>query len=280
MAGGCSEQTRYSVLSFFFEGVPKPGEQAGWELAKNAPRRPPPATASPKPTPRAVVKEEFPFGWLPELIKTIPQDNGGYADMMAAFNKGLIKPRPGLKDAKVKEVSEDVVELIPEGKLQLSFSHKPHTVWLGCGSCHKHPKLFKMKAGGDKISMDTMADGQFCGFCHGKVSFPVAGECQRCHLKLKKGKPKKVAKTVVGNIVFVRKGSDAASKEIAPATFSHLAHRVAFRCYACHDSIFPMQHEPEPVSMAEIKEGKQCGACHNGRVAFGVTMDSCARCHQ
>ncbi len=97
MAGGCSEETRYSVLSFFFEGVPKPGEQTKWELVQNKPRRPPPFRATPMPTPKVVaVKEEFPYGWLPKLIKTMPQDTGGYADMVAAMKQGLIKPRPGL----------------------------------------------------------------------------------------------------------------------------------------------------------------------------------------
>ena len=282
MTGGCSEQTRYNVLSFFFEGAPKPGEERGWELAgAGHPRRVPLFVATPKPTPKPVeVKEEFPFGWLPALIKTIPQDNGGYADMVAAFNKGLIKPRPGLKGATEKPLSEDVVELIPEGKLALSFPHKPHTVWLGCYSCHRSPKLFKMKAGGDKMSMDEMGDGKFCGFCHGTVAFPLKGECGRCHPKFKKGKPQKVAKTVAGDIVFKRSGANVASQDISPATFPHLAHRVVFRCYACHDSLFPMQHEPKPVTMAQMKDGKQCGACHNGRVAFGVTMDTCARCHR
>jgi len=60
------------------------------------------------------------------------------------------------------------------------------------------------------------------------------------------------------------------------ALFSHRTHE-SFGCYACHPSIFPQAltgftHE-------EMRAGKFCGRCHDGRTAFAIPGASCARCH-
>jgi c(7)-type cytochrome triheme protein len=71
-------------------------------------------------------------------------------------------------------------------------------------------------------------------------------------------------------------------------TFSSEAHASAGNdCTACHDmtggeaGIFAMAHGSETLTMAEMNEGKGCGACHNGETAF-ATADpaSCMNCHQ
>jgi c(7)-type cytochrome triheme protein len=53
-----------------------------------------------------------------------------------------------------------------------------------CNECH--PALFKMKKGGDAITMKDMNDGKFCGSCHnGTKAFSVkdAAGCAKCHKK-------------------------------------------------------------------------------------------------
>jgi c(7)-type cytochrome triheme protein len=277
--GGCSEESRYPVLSFFFEGVPKPGQQRQWLQVTHLARRPPPAKATPTPAPVAVAKEKYPFGWLPALLKTMPHDTAGYPDMVAAFKEKKIDPLPGVEQdhvmPKPKHVADMDITLIPKGKTKVTFSHEIHTTLVTCKSCHQVP--FKMKTG-EKLSMDD------CAMCHEKVAFPIKGECVRCHPAMKKKAPKEPPKEKLldGKITLARaKNSDANLSGIPPASFPHLPHRVAFRCYACHNEIFPMKEEgTKPITMQQISSGKACGVCHNGKVAFsGDDLGSCSRCH-
>lgn len=284
--GGCSEESRYQVLSFFFEGVPKPGEKTRWQQVTRLPRRPPPPKETPTPVVEAAVpKEKYPSGWLPALLKTLPHDAAGYPDMMAAFNEQKIDPLPGVEQdhvvPKPKKVVDLDITLIAEGKTKCSFSHQVHTTWLTCKSCHT--SLFKMKTG-EAMSMDEIGDGKLCGFCHGKVAFPIKGECARCHPAMKKKAAKEPPKEKLqkGEIKLTRtKSSNVGPKEIPFATFPHLQHRVNFRCYACHEQIFPLNEEKaKPITMQDISGGKFCGVCHNGKVAFsGDDLGSCSRCH-
>lgn len=284
--GGCSEESRYQVLSFLFEGVPKPGQKPEWKQVAHLPRRPPPPKSTPTPVEVvAIPKEKYPAGWLPALLKTVPHDTAGYPDMVAAFKENKINPLPGVEQdhavPKAKEVLDKDITLIPEGKTKCSFSHQIHTTLLDCKSCH--PDLFKEKTG-EEMSMDQMGDGKFCGFCHGKVAFPLKGDCVRCHPAMKKKAPKEPPKEKLmkGEIKMVRaKGSDANTTEIPLATFPHLPHRVNFRCYACHDQIFPMKEDGiKPITMQDISNGKSCGVCHNGKIAFaGDDLGTCSRCH-
>jgi c(7)-type cytochrome triheme protein len=77
----------------------------------------------------------------------------------------------------------------------------------------------------------------------------------------------------LGDIVYSRPG---ASPNIPNAYFPHWVHRIKYKCYACHDQLFAMARGPNPT-MASMAQGKSCGACHNGKFAFGVDM--CQRCH-
>jgi len=59
------------------------------------------------------------------------------------------------------------------------FPHRQHTEWLDCSNCHE--KLFASKAGGTRaVNMFQILQGEYCGLCHGAVSFPLT-ECKRCH---------------------------------------------------------------------------------------------------
>ena len=60
--------------------------------------------------------------------------------------------------------------------------------------------------------------------------------------------------------------------------FPHWFHRVRFTCKVCHSDIgFTMQAGADDIKMDEIFEGKWCGKCHNGKVAFKPL--NCSRCH-
>ena len=63
------------------------------------------------------------------------------------------------------------------------FDGKTHSA-AKCNDCHA--TLFKMKKGGDVMTMKDMEAGKFCGACHdGTKAFGVkdAGTCAKCHKK-------------------------------------------------------------------------------------------------
>lgn len=84
----------------------------------------------------------------------------------------------------------------------------------------------------------------------------------------------------MGDLVFERKGEATGSAAFPPAIFPHWVHRARFRCYVCHPAPFVMQQGANDISMATINKGQFCGACHNGRTAFNVEFQTCARCHR
>jgi c(7)-type cytochrome triheme protein len=83
---------------------------------------------------------------------------------------------------------------------------------------------------------------------------------------------------VEGDIVFQRK--PGTEQPTPPATFPHWFHRLHFKCYVCHDAIFQMKAGANPITMDAISEGKYCGTCHNGKIAFQVGFNTCPRCHR
>jgi c(7)-type cytochrome triheme protein len=137
------------------------------------------------------------------------------------------------------------------------FSHKNHIrqkqMANNCKACHDTIYPFKQKA---TYTMADMDKGKSCGACHdGKSAFALK-ECARCHQ--------------VKEITFAVKATGA-------TLFSHQKHLAAEpNCNACHPALFVAGYN-KPTTMAEMKQGKSCGACHNGKAAFSI--DSCAKCH-
>jgi c(7)-type cytochrome triheme protein len=65
-------------------------------------------------------------------------------------------------------------------------------------------------------------------------------------------------------------------------TFSHEKHTAKdTKCTACHVKVFKMKKGTSgEMTMAAMKEGKFCGACHNGKEAFSAADNaSCTKCH-
>lgn len=62
--------------------------------------------------------------------------------------------------------------------------------------------------------------------------------------------------------------------------FSHWTHRRRYTCRVCHFELnFVMKVNGSDITEEKNRKGEYCGACHNGRIAFGHTDDNCKRCH-
>jgi c(7)-type cytochrome triheme protein len=70
-----------------------------------------------------------------------------------------------------------------------------------------------------------------------------------------------------------------AEKEgMRPVVFPHWFHRIRFRCKVCHSELgFEMRAGSNDVTMADIIDGRFCGMCHNGEIAWSV--ENCDLCH-
>ena len=83
---------------------------------------------------------------------------------------------------------------------------------------------------------------------------------------------------------------EQAQGDPGPVTFSHAKHRESGvdKCQACHVKVFKMKRgQTGPLTMAKMKAGEQCGACHTGttkvgdKVVFAVNDGAnCGRCHK
>jgi len=65
---------------------------------------------------------------------------------------------------------------------------------------------------------------------------------------------------------------------VRPVVFPHWFHRIRFQCRVCHAELgFKMRAGANDFTMNGIAEGKFCGACHNGDIAWAA--DRCDLCH-
>ena len=181
LAAAVACTTQNPAMTFFFDGVPQPGEARRADPVVKAPRR-----AKYTPPPPAVKYVEVPD--LPEptdwkaIYAGLPRAEGGDVEWTKALDAKQIAPKPGLAaDAKDEDVLELDVELTASGQAEWKalFPHKPHTQWMACTSCHTG--LFEMEKGKAKITMAGMGEGQWCGACHGKVALPEQTTCAACH---------------------------------------------------------------------------------------------------
>ncbi|HWP11930.1 MAG TPA: c(7)-type cytochrome triheme domain-containing protein [Ramlibacter sp.] len=78
-----------------------------------------------------------------------------------------------------------------------------------------------------------------------------------------------------GDVVLNR---NAEKSGVRPVVFPHWFHRVRFRCKVCHSELgFKMRAGSNSVLMNDIINGKFCGMCHNGQVAWST--ERCDLCH-
>jgi c(7)-type cytochrome triheme protein len=82
---------------------------------------------------------------------------------------------------------------------------------------------------------------------------------------------------VYGNILINRTSE---YNGVKAASFSHWSHRVKYTCRVCHTELgFEFRTNATEITEKANKEGRFCGACHNGREAFGHTAENCDKCH-
>jgi len=80
-----------------------------------------------------------------------------------------------------------------------------------------------------------------------------------------------------GNVLISR---STATGPVKPAAFSHWTHRLRYTCRVCHLELdFAFKRNETEITEAANRKGLYCGACHDGKTAFGHTEPNCGRCH-
>ncbi|MBI1911672.1 MAG: hypothetical protein HYS21_06685 [Deltaproteobacteria bacterium] len=83
---------------------------------------------------------------------------------------------------------------------------------------------------------------------------------------------------IPGNFVMRTHQAEMDAKGLAPVLYPHWMHRLFFECKTCHQDIFKMKRGGNGLSQSAIQDGKLCGKCHNGTIAFDAGKD-CEKCH-
>jgi len=80
-----------------------------------------------------------------------------------------------------------------------------------------------------------------------------------------------------GSVLIDRTSS---ANNILPVGFAHWSHRLRYTCRVCHEELdFAMFVNNTEITEKENRQGQYCGACHNGKTAFGHTDEHCQKCH-
>lgn len=80
-----------------------------------------------------------------------------------------------------------------------------------------------------------------------------------------------------GNILIDR---TSRKNNVKPVTFSHWSHRTKYTCRVCHFELgFAFNTNSTEITEEDNKNGLFCGACHNGKIAFGHIEENCEECH-
>jgi len=221
----------------------------------------------------------------------LPRDRAGNIDWVAAVRSGVILPRSTLPGRPQPDTNSfrflyDFYFQGPDTLFDAYFPHSTHTEWLNCQQCHA--RIFPYR--GAPMKMADILQGKYCAECHGKVSFPVVTDCERCHTRLTTMPPGRASNDLIGTITLVRARPDSgravegnaagvATDDFPRAVFPHWVHRSRFRCKACHMEVFEPKAGANRITMKDISEGRRCGVCHNGQTAFAVEFGQCERCH-
>ena len=123
-----------------------------------------------------------------QALAGFPADNSGQVDWVEALRQGKIKPRAALRSqGKMEILTQELIMKNTREMPWVRFPHEAHTQWLTCKNCHD--RIFKPIQGSQKITMDDIFRGRYCGVCHDRVSFSVF-TCERCHSVVHPDSPK------------------------------------------------------------------------------------------
>lgn len=202
-------------------------------------------------------------------------------DWEEAEATGLVKPIDALEGVTIKKPAlpspaDFSIQARVSWASDIVFSHKKHSVWNGCESCH--PDIFpSTKKSGTRYTMFHIEAGQYCGVCHGKVAFTNKA-CSACHKDM-------TDKNAIKNVVAMP-GPEKASG-FGGVKFEHKSHvgEHNAQCETCHHTLkdgapggatqqaCSTCHTKNP--MAPVKTGLQA-AFHN----IGATKGVCIDCHK
>jgi c(7)-type cytochrome triheme protein len=69
-------------------------------------------------------------------------------------------------------------------------------------------------------------------------------------------------------------------RQVKPVYFSHWTHRTRYTCRVCHWELdFAFKSGQTEITEKDNRNGLYCGACHDGKTAFGHGEENCDRCH-
>ncbi|MCF6282522.1 MAG: hypothetical protein L3J28_10020 [Candidatus Polarisedimenticolaceae bacterium] len=84
----------------------------------------------------------------------------------------------------------------------------------------------------------------------------------------------------LGNFVMKTHDKEMQKEGVAPVLYPHWVHRIWYECSVCHQELFVMKRWRNQISHKQINEGKQCGTCHDGKIAFAADNKAkCDLCH-
>ena len=219
------------------------------------------------------------------LLARLPLDVTGYVDWVAAVDSGWMRPRPEIGSpprsrGDVPRFGFDFHFAGADTMFDAWFPHSVHAEVIDCRQCHG--RVFKYR--NERITMSSISAGEHCGACHGKVAFPVETGCKRCHDKspfpAAGGVPQLIGDVVMARAHGARGIASGVDVDSLPhAVFPHWVHRIRYECRTCHTRLFEAKSGAQLVTMADIQQGKACGACHDGTTAFRAGFGNCQRCH-
>ena len=122
-----------------------------------------------------------------QSLAGFPADRMGRVDWMEALRQGLIKPRADrYGKSQMQRLASEIIMKNTREMPWVRFPHAAHTEWLDCKNCHE--SIFKAKQGANRIDMNEIFKGRYCGVCHDRVAFSVF-VCERCHSVTHTGSP-------------------------------------------------------------------------------------------
>lgn len=80
-----------------------------------------------------------------------------------------------------------------------------------------------------------------------------------------------------GDVILNKNATAMREIGVKDVLFPHTFHRIRFKCKVCHNDIFVMKAGANEINMNVIMEGRMCGTCHNGIIAWEPI--ECDRCH-
>jgi c(7)-type cytochrome triheme protein len=199
-------------------------------------------------------------------------------------------PSPARETPELRLPPDRIYDPGAGGPPPVTFRHGTHVAFTDTNCLVCHPGVFKLVHPAGKTSHQEMDAGKSCGTCHnGKDAFATSSDesCGSCHVEPAPPEPA-AAPAAAGVAAPAAPATSAGRSDIhlaagegspGPVTFRHARHTAA-KCSRCHPSLFPMKASGKVLDYAAMQQGSTCGACHNGKDAFGVDdSEACEKCH-